>query len=116
MEQIYNHWVKRRYLFNFQAHINQLIFRRGNHNRPLICPYEANDKFVALKFRDDNPPKASKKPQVIDATDEDMEAMVQEYAKAHCILDKVNNHLFLNNQFLRLVPQPGYSDFASRKA
>jgi hypothetical protein len=26
---------------------------------------------------------------MVDATDEDMEEMVTEYAKAHCILDKV---------------------------
>lgn len=63
--------------------------RRGNHNRPLISPYEANDKFIAIKFKDDSPPKPIKKSQVSAETDEDTERMITEYAKAHCILDKV---------------------------
>jgi hypothetical protein len=81
-------WNEGNYSIKYQ--FKSITFRRSNHNRPLICPYEANDKFTALKFRDDNPPKPTKKPQLVNPTDQDMEEMVNEYAKAHCILDKVS--------------------------
>jgi len=57
----------------------------------LVNHYEAIEKFLGARFRDDNPPKIMKKPRIVDTTDECLEEMINDYAKAHCILDKCRN-------------------------
>ncbi|KAI6188590.1 hypothetical protein M3Y98_00370800 [Aphelenchoides besseyi] len=76
MKSIFAHWVKR---------------RRQAGNRPLVPISEANEIFVSSRFREDPTWNAFKQTFQIQATHKDIDSMVKDYTKAHCILDKFRN-------------------------
>ncbi|KAI6215462.1 hypothetical protein M3Y94_00387600 [Aphelenchoides besseyi] len=76
MKSIFAHWIKR---------------RRQAGNRPLVPISEANEIFVSSRFREDVARNAIKRMTNTRMTDEDIDGMIKDYTKAHCVLDKFRN-------------------------